>query len=252
MTMHELTSAGVFRRLIRKKPLILACLHGVIFASIFVFAFFLRHDFSLEQTWPWLSLRTICGVVAIKLAIFYWLGHCHVSWGRISFNDLTSLIWAATLSMLVLISIESLILTTGRLGDFTRVPRSVFLLDWAGTVLAIGGIRTLWRSIRDELRPLLSGKPVRTAIIVGADEAGEVLVPHLVIARSACGIAVQCILVRLPRQPRHVDLVIGHRSAPSRPGRHGQCCVGTLDRGIVARPLLHPTRSRLSIPASSG
>ena len=185
MTMHQLTSAGVFHRLLGKKPLILACLHGVIFASVFVFAFYLRHDFSLENTWPWLSLRTICGVVAIKMAIFYWLGHCHVSWGRISFNDLTSLIWAATLSMLVLISIESLILTTGRLGDFTRVPRSVFLLDWAGTVLAIGGIRTLWRSIRDELRPLLSGKPVRTAIIVGADEAGEVLVRNLTSATNS-------------------------------------------------------------------
>jgi len=183
--MNQLTSAGWFRRLIRHKPLVLACLHGVIFASVFVFAFCLRHDFSLENTWPWLSLRTICGVVAIKIVIFYWLGQCHVSWRRVAFSDLTSLIWAATLAMLVLTTIESLLLTSGRFGAFTRVPRSVFLLDWAGTVLTIGGIRALWRSIREELRPLLTSKPVRTALIVGADEAGELLARNLISANKS-------------------------------------------------------------------
>jgi FlaA1/EpsC-like NDP-sugar epimerase len=77
--------------------------------------------------------------------------------------------------MLVVTSVEGLILSTGRLGDFPRVPRSVIVLDWAGTVLAIGGIRALWRSVREELRPIFTSKPIRTALIVGADEAGELL-----------------------------------------------------------------------------
>jgi len=124
-------------------------------------------------------------VVAIKIVIFYWLGQCHVSWRRVAFSDLTSLIWAATLAMLVLTTIESLLLTSGRFGAFTRVPRSVFLLDWAGTVLTIGGIRALWRSIREELRPLLTSKPVRTALIVGADEAGELLARNLISANKS-------------------------------------------------------------------
>lgn len=182
--MNQLTSHGVFRRLLKNKALILACLHAVIFVFVFWFAFFIRSDFRIDASFALLSLRTVCGVVAIKVAIFYWLGHCHASWRRISFNDLTSLIWAATLSMLVLISIESLILTSGRFGAFTRVPRSVFVLDWAGTVLAIGGIRTLWRSIREELRPLLTSKPVRTVLIVGANEAGELLVRNLTSATN--------------------------------------------------------------------
>jgi FlaA1/EpsC-like NDP-sugar epimerase len=171
-------------RRIHNKALILACLHAAIFACVFWFAFFIRSDFNIQSALAWLSLRTICGVVAIKLAIFYWLGHCHTSWRRIAFSDLTSLIWAATLSMLVLISIESLLLTSGRFGEFTRVPRSVFVLDWAGTVLAIGGIRALWRSIREELRPLLTSKPVRTALIVGADDAGELLARNLTTATN--------------------------------------------------------------------
>jgi len=183
--MNQLISLGVPRRRFNKKALILLCVHAGIFAFVFWFAFFIRSDFRFDVSWDWLSLRTVCGVVAIKMALFYWLGHCHASWRRISFNDLTSLIWAATLSMLVLISIESLILTSGRFGEFTRVPRSVFVLDWAGTVLAIGGIRTLWRSLRDELRPLLTSRPVRTALIVGANEAGEMLARNLTSATNS-------------------------------------------------------------------
>jgi FlaA1/EpsC-like NDP-sugar epimerase len=144
----------------------------------------IRSDFSIDTARPWLSLRTLAGVVAIKTCIFYALGHCHVSWRRVSFSDLTSLVWASTLSMLVLVTVESLLLNSGRFGDFQRVPRSVFVLDWAGTVLVIGGIRALWRSVREELRPIFTSKPIRTALIVGADEAGELLARTLMAATN--------------------------------------------------------------------
>jgi FlaA1/EpsC-like NDP-sugar epimerase len=182
--MKPLTSPRVPLRRINKKALVLLVLHAVLFAVVFCFAFFIRSDFSVVSTWTWLSPRTLLGVVVIKTAIFYALGHCHVSWRRVSFNDLTSLVWAATLSMLVLTSVESLLLTSGRFGEFQRVPRSVFVLDWAGTVLAIGGIRALWRSIREELRPIFTSKPVRTALIIGADESGELLARTLMSATN--------------------------------------------------------------------
>jgi FlaA1/EpsC-like NDP-sugar epimerase len=181
--MNTLTSHTGSLRPVNKKALVLLCLHALLFAAIFCFAFFIRSDFSVGSTWTWLSPRTLIGVVVIKTCIFYALGHCHVSWRRVSFNDLTSLVWAATLSMLVLTTVESLILTSGRFGEFQRVPRSVFVLDWAGTVLAIGGIRALWRSIREELRPIFTSKPVRTALIIGADESGELLARTLMSAK---------------------------------------------------------------------
>ncbi len=182
--MNSLVSFNRPLRRINKKALALLCLHALSFALVFSFAFFLRNDFSVGSTWKWLSPRTLLGVVVIKTCIFYYLGHCHMSWRRVSFSDLTSLVWASTLSMLVLTSVESLLLTSGRFGEFQRVPRSVFVLDWAGTVLAIGGIRALWRSIREELRPIFTSKPVRTALIVGADEAGELLARTLMSATN--------------------------------------------------------------------
>jgi FlaA1/EpsC-like NDP-sugar epimerase len=183
--MNSLPSIPVGLRRYNKKALVLLCLHAVIFTVVYWFAFFIRNDFSVDATWPSVYLATVGGVVAVKLAIFYWLGHCHVSWRRIAFSDLTSLIWAATLAMLVVTSIEGLILSTGRLGMFPRVPRSVIVLDWAGTVLAIGGIRALWRSVREELRPIFTSKPIRTALIVGADEAGELLARNLMSAANS-------------------------------------------------------------------
>ena len=182
--MNPLTSRTGSLRPVNKKAVVLLCLHAFLFAVVFCFAFFVRSDFSVGSTWAWLSPRTLLGVVAIKSGVFYALGHCHASWRRVSFNDLTRLVWAATLSMLVLTSVESLILTSGRFGEFQRVPRSVFVLDWAGTVLAIGGIRALWRSIREELRPIFTSKPVRTALIIGADESGELLARTLMSVKN--------------------------------------------------------------------
>jgi FlaA1/EpsC-like NDP-sugar epimerase len=174
----------LFRR-VNQKAVVLLCLHAAIFTLVYWFAFFVRNDFSVSADWGATYLATVAGVVAIKAAIFYWLGHCHVSWRRIAFSDLTALIWAATLAMLVVTSVEGLLLSTGRFGDFPRVPRSVIVLDWAGTVLAIGGIRALWRSIREELRPIFTSRPIRTALIVGADEAGELLARTLVSATNS-------------------------------------------------------------------
>ena len=155
-------------------------LHALVFAVVYGLAFFVRFDFRFESNWLAIYAATVLGVVAVKAAIFYGLGHCHASWRRTSFSDLTSLVWASTLAMLVLAAAEGLFLSSGYMGGFPKIPRSVIVLDWAGTVLAIGGARALWRIVREEIQPLLTGKPIRTALIVGADDEGEVLARNLV------------------------------------------------------------------------
>jgi FlaA1/EpsC-like NDP-sugar epimerase len=81
--------------------------------------------------------------------------------------------------MLVLAAIDGLFLTSGRFGGVSHVPRGVILLDWAATILVIGGIRAVWRSIREELRPLFSRQPARSALIIGANQTGELLARNL-------------------------------------------------------------------------
>jgi FlaA1/EpsC-like NDP-sugar epimerase len=168
-----------FRR-INRRAITLLALHAAIFAIAYFLAFFVRNDFKIESWLP-IYLATVGGVLTVKLAVFYFLGHCHASWARVAFGDLTNLLWGATLSMLVLASIDSLVISTGWLG-VPRVPRSVILLDWACTILLIGGMRAVYRSIREELRPLFSGRPARSAIIVGANRSGELIARNLIAA----------------------------------------------------------------------
>ena len=168
-----------------KRALALVLLHAAIFAFGLFLAFFTRNDFKLEAGWFNTYSWSVLWVVAVKVAVFYALGQCHVSWRRVAFGDLTNLLWGATLSMLVLATVDAFLITTGRITFVPRMPRSVILLDWAASILLIGGIRALWRSFREELRPLFANQPARSAIIVGADQAGELLARNLVSASSS-------------------------------------------------------------------
>ena len=163
-----------FRRFSRRAAALLA-VHAVVFAAAYFVAFFTRNDFSFEGEWFKQYAATVAAVVVVKLVVFYALGLCHVSWGRVAFGDLTNLLWAATLAMLVFAAVDSLFLSSGWVPWMPRIRRSIILLDWAATILLLGGIRTVWRSVREELRPLFSRVPARTALIVGANHAGEMI-----------------------------------------------------------------------------
>ena len=171
-------------RRLSRKAIVLLVFHTAVFVAVLWASFFTRNDFRVEESWTATFWRVLPLFVVVKLGVFYALGHCHVSWRQIAFADLTRLIWAATLSMLVIAAAEQLVFSTGRFGEFPRVRASIVVLDWAGTVLAIGGIRALWRSVREELGPIFNGKPIRTAIIVGADRSGELLARSLMAAEK--------------------------------------------------------------------
>jgi FlaA1/EpsC-like NDP-sugar epimerase len=158
-----------------RRALSLIAVHAAVFATAYFLAFFIRNDFVLDSNWLQKYLATVAGVVLVKLAIFYSMGLCHVSWGRVAFGDLTNLLWASTLSFLVFGSIDGLFLSTDWFPGIPRVRRSVLLLDWGATILILGGLRTIWRSVREELRPLFFRSEARTAVVVGADHAGEMI-----------------------------------------------------------------------------
>lgn len=161
------------------KAAILLVVHALIFAVAFFLAFFTRYDFRFLPEWFAVYASTVGGVVLLKLVVFYVLGHCHVSWRRVAFSELTNLLWAATLSMLVIATLNGLILSSDRLPDMRPIPRGVILLDWGATILMIGGIRAVWRSIHEELGRFFSRRPVRSVLVVGANQAGELIARNL-------------------------------------------------------------------------
>ena len=132
-------------RRISGRAIRLVAVHAALFALAYFIAFYIRNDFSISKSWLDVYLATVVGVVLVKVAVFYGIGLCHNSWARVAFGDLTTLLWASTLAMLVLATIDTFAVSTGLFG-ITRVRRSVILLDWVATIILVGGIRTLWRS----------------------------------------------------------------------------------------------------------
>jgi FlaA1/EpsC-like NDP-sugar epimerase len=155
------------------RALLSLLIHGIVFAVVYWLSFCLRFDFNLPTTeWVLFGL-TLPAVLVIKLAVFYSSGHCHRSWHYVSLSDLAALLRAATLSSLVIAALDKLMAQ-----DF-HVSRIALALDWALTVLVLGGLRAMIRLSREEFRPRLFGKGYRKALIVGANQSGETLARHL-------------------------------------------------------------------------
>jgi len=147
--------------------------HAIAFVMAYWLSYALRYDFQIpSKAWPtfWLTLPAL---LAIKLVVFYALGHCHGWWRYVTFSDLSILLRAATLSLLILAALDYFA------ADNYHIAKSILLFDWAMTIVLLGGMRCLWRLSREEFWPLLNRKGARRAFIVGANQAGESLARQL-------------------------------------------------------------------------
>ena len=142
-----------------------------IFAGIFLLSLWLR--FEGQGQWGpdrmdrfWDAVGT---VVLIKVAVFAWF-RMYQGWGRyVTFYDMIALVQAATASLFLTVVAERILLTTG------PIPRTVFLLDWGVTIVAIGGIRASLRVIQERNWSLFLTPEEVPAFIVGANNSGESL-----------------------------------------------------------------------------
>ncbi len=153
-----------------KRPLLCAATLTPVFAAIYYLSYWVRFEGRLGPVEVQEFTQTVVWVVLIKLTIFGWF-QIHRSWGRyVTFYDLVALIQAATASLLLTVLIYRFFLTQ------PTVPRSVFLLDWGATIVAVGGVRAALRIVRERnwLSPFSASTKV-PALIVGANDAGESL-----------------------------------------------------------------------------
>ncbi len=142
---------------------------AVVFVAVHAMAYWLRFDGQLgDRELHWL-LVSLPSVVAIKMIVF---GAFRMfdGWGRyLSFHDLVTLGQASIASSLLLLLTDYMFFL-----DFS-IPRSVFLMDWSGTIVAVGGLRAASRFVRETrlyFRPAKLSTPV---FIVGTDDSGEAL-----------------------------------------------------------------------------
>ncbi len=146
--------------------------HTVLFIFSLWAAYALRFDLVVPldhlQTFrlclPWFLL--------VKLTVFFSLRQFHGSWRYVTFADLASLLYAATLSLLIIVALTHFVFPAS-------FPRSVLLLDYLLTVTILGGLRASWRLVREQYWPRLFGPECRAALLVGADHRTALLASQI-------------------------------------------------------------------------
>lgn len=109
-------------------------------------------------------------VMVVQGSLFWYFGLYRGVWRFASMPDLVRILKAA-LSGVAAVAVTIFIFTR-----LQGVPRSVFILDPILLVLLLGGPRFIFRWIKDRV---LYDKEVKNVLIVGAGQAGEMLVRDL-------------------------------------------------------------------------
>ncbi len=145
-----------------------------VFIGVYYLSYWLRFEGQLGPTELNRFWGTAVWMVALKLMVFAWF-RIHQGWGRfVTFYDLVALVQAATTSLLMSVLINRFFVVV------PFIPRSVFLLDWGATIVAVGGIWAILRMIQErDWLVLLSTNKIPT-FIVGANEAGESLLRAII------------------------------------------------------------------------
>lgn len=140
-----------------------------VLATIQFAAYWVRFDGELGATEYQSLWDTMAWTVIAKTVALAWFG-VYQSWNSyVSFHDLVSLGKAATLSSVLLAMGDYLFFTD------LAVPRSVFLLDWGITIVAIGGLRSIGRMLAERELPAFLAAGKTPVLIVGANNSGEAL-----------------------------------------------------------------------------
>lgn len=172
MTSISATTQTAFHRLTRRQTWLNVLVLTPIFASAYVLSYWWRFDGDLDAMHAQQLWHTIGWAIGIKLFVFAGVYGSH-HWGRyLTFHDLGTLFRASVVSSMLLL-----------FGDFfffpeSNIPRSVVLMDWGTTVVAIGALRSIIRWIRECSSGLLSNGN-QGVLIVGTNNSGEALLREI-------------------------------------------------------------------------
>ncbi len=132
-------------------------------------AMLLRFDGTLDASQNQILFSTIGPVVVVKLAAIVH-SRLHLEFSRyVTFRDMLVIARTVTLSSIGITLVDAMLM------PWVTIPRSVVLLDWGVTLGLLAAIRTLPRLIRDSDWRILARPQGTTALIVGANDAGETL-----------------------------------------------------------------------------
>jgi FlaA1/EpsC-like NDP-sugar epimerase len=141
--------------------------HAAVFAAAYWFAYLLRFGYNVSDPDFGIFRASLWWVLGAQLVVFGLLGQFHGWWRYVTFADLTALLRASAVSLVILASVDYFL----RLS----IPRGIILLDGILIIAMFSAVRASWRMFREVFHPMLNGKDSRWALLVGTDLSNGIL-----------------------------------------------------------------------------
>ena len=154
----------------RYRRAIVMLVHLVLVLAVYVSSFLLRYDFELDQLPFTLLIQSLPLLVLVRMGTLAAFHLFQGLWRYASVRDIVQIAKASTTGSIIFVPLAALIF------GLNEFPLGVFVLDWAGNVLALGGVRVVSRLVRETSGVLRRGDLAsKRLLIVGAGDAGATL-----------------------------------------------------------------------------
>lgn len=140
-------------------------------------AFAVRGELELQSADAGTINSTIGWVVAIQTLTFYVRGLCHRPWRAARFEDLNRLLRTATTALLILIAWNYFL--GPRFFAVPPIPRKVLVLDWVFSIMAVGSMQAIARSVYEEVAPATTPGSESGVIVASAGPEGQRLAKEI-------------------------------------------------------------------------
>jgi FlaA1/EpsC-like NDP-sugar epimerase len=151
--------------------------HLLLWTIALTASLFLRFEFVIPRAIFALVPKLLLITLVVRALVHWRLGLFHGLWRYSGSRDLLSLLKAATLSSLTIAAVWAFVQT----GTF---PRSILVLDFAFSILIVGGLRFGIRTIREAVMQSTHAVPKegnrRRVLVLGAGDAGEMLMREII------------------------------------------------------------------------
>ncbi|MBV8310008.1 MAG: polysaccharide biosynthesis protein [Planctomycetaceae bacterium] len=167
----------------KHRLVILIVLHALVLASIYWLCYVIRFDGAIPPAYLRVVVTTLPLVVVLKMVILLKMGSLRGLWRQFTFADMTALAGSTALGSIALTSVDLLN------HNWLPVPHSIIVMDCAGTLLVLGGLRGSLRFFRENYYPMVMAQSQERVLIVGAGSAGET-VAHTIRGQPQLGMKV--------------------------------------------------------------
>ena len=173
--LNEPTPGGGFVPTLQRATFVKAILHAGIFAASYAISYVVRFDTGIPGRYADVFWSTLPFIVPVRLLTLAAMGEYGSRWRHVSFQDATRLVKAVTISSIAFIATLYL---TGQAAGF---PRSIVVIDWMVTLLALVAAPSFVRVLHERRRRLRGLRRTRRrTLVVGAGNAAAQIVHQLI------------------------------------------------------------------------